>query len=393
MVGMTKRAAERVASVARAHCDAGRFASIEWVAHREGREILRGAAGMADPLNGVALPDKPIYRIYSMTKPVISAIAMMLVEEGRLRLYDPVAAWISAFAKPEILSADGSRAPATRSMIVEHLMTHRAGLSYGFLPDCPVAALYRQTDMRKTAKPLEDMIATIASMPLAFEPGSQWRYSVATDVLARVIEIVEGKPIRQVVAERVTGPLGLKDTGFTASDPARLLPMFGNGNLDEIMNFAPGPQTLTPANVSNVYPHDDPAFGRGGYGLFSTLDDYAVIAEFLGSGRSGEGDALLSRKAVELMWTNRIPPRLLPLFIGPLPLPGYGFSLAGRVMLDTGSGFWLTSPGEIGWSGAASTFFLIDPVEKVTVVVMSQYLGAKIPLADDMRNAIYAALD
>lgn len=393
MVGVRKQAAERVASVAKAHTDAGRFASIEWLVLREGREIMRGAAGMADPLNGVKLPEKPIYRIYSMTKPVISAIAMMLLEEGRLRLYDPVAAFIPTFSKPEILSPDGTRAPATRPVLVEHLMTHRAGLSYGFLPECPVGALYRETDLRRTSGPLEDMIATIAAMPLAFEPGSQWRYSVATDVLARVIEVVEGKPIGQIVAERVTGPMGLKDTAFTASDPARLMPMFGNGNLDEIMKFTPGPQTLTPADASPMYPHDKPEFGRGGYGLFSTLDDYGAIAEFLGSGRTHDGHVLLSRKAVELMWTNRIPPQQLPLYIGPIAMPGYGFTLAGRIMLDTGKGFWLTSPGEFGWSGAASTFFLIDPAEKVTAVVMSQYLGSKIPLADDMRNAIYAALD
>ena len=237
------------------------------------------------------------------------------------------------------------------------------------------------------------MIATIASLPLAFEPGTGWRYSVATDVLARVIEVVEGKPIRQVVAERVIDPLGLADTGFSVADPSRLMPMFGNGNLDDIMNFEPGPQKLVPTDVTDMYPCDDPEFGRGGYGLFSTIDDYMQIAEFLSSGRTADGNVLLSRKAVELMWTNRIPAAQMPLMIGPVALAGYGFTLAGRVMLDPGLGFWMTSPGEFGWSGAASTFFLVDPVEDVILVVMSQFLGSKIPLADDMRNAIFSALD
>lgn len=387
------RSAERVADVARRHCDAGAFASIEWLAVRDGREWLRGSVGMADPANGAPLPEKPIYRIYSMTKPVISSIAMMLVEEGLLRLYHPVAAYIPAFAKPQIVSKDGSLRSATRTMLVEHLMSHRSGLSYGFLLDCPAGKLYRESDLRKGAGSLEQMIATIASLPLASEPGEQWRYSVATDVLARIIEIITGKPIQQVVAERITGPLGLTDTGFRASDLSRLLPMFGNSNLDNLMDFPAGPQQLTPADVSEGYPADNPAFGRGGYGLFSTIDDYKVIAEYLATGRSPSGDVMLSRKAVELMWSNRVTPGQLPLAIGPAVMPGYGFSLAGRVMLDVGSGYWLTSPGECGWSGAASTFFLIDPKERVIALVMSQYLSSKVPLADDMRNAIYSVLD
>jgi CubicO group peptidase (beta-lactamase class C family) len=386
---------DRVRSVAERHCAEGRFASIEWRATRAGRKWLSGRAGMADPLNGIKLPAEPIYRIYSMTKPVVSAIALMLLEEGRLRLYDPVAEFVPAFAAPEILSPDGKRARARRPMLVEHLLTHRAGLTYGFLADCPVAALYRQTDLGRTARSLEDFVATVAALPLAFEPGTEWRYSVATDILARVIEAVEGKPITDVVKERVTGPLGLADTGFFVrrKQRHRILPMFGNGNLDAMMNYPPGPQTLVPAEVSAVYPADNPEFGRGGYGLFSTTRDYLEIARFLASGKSGGGGTLLSRKAVELMWINRIPPSQLPLTIGPIRLPGYGFSLAGRVMIDPGVAFGLTSFGEIGWSGAASTYFFVDPRERVIGVVMSQYVGSKVPLADDMRNAMLSMLE
>ena len=381
--------------VATQHCAIGNFASVEWLVVRDGRQWLRGRAGMADPHKSVALPDKPIYRLYSMTKPVISAIAMMLVEEGILHLYDPVSNWLPAFASPQIIGAGGRLTSAKKTMLVEHLFTHCSGLSYGFLRDCKAAVRYRMTRLRNTAGPLAGMIDEIAKLPLAFEPGSQWRYSVATDVLARIVEVALGKSIQAIVAERITSPLGLEDTGFMVPEASRnrLMPVFGNDNLDDLMVYPQGRQQLTPADVAATYPADDPDFGRGGYGMFSTLDDYRVIAEFLATGRSPSGEALLGRKTVDLIWTNRIAAELLPLKMDEFVIPGYGFSLAGRVMLDPGKAWGMTSPGECGWSGAASTWFMVDPREKLVAVVMSQYLGSKVSLADDMRNAIYAMLD
>jgi CubicO group peptidase (beta-lactamase class C family) len=341
------------------------------------------------------LAQKPIYRLYSMTKPVISAIAMMLVEEGRLRLYEPVAAYIPAFARPRVVHDDGTISPAARPMLVEHLFTHMAGLSYGFLRKCKVGEFYRKTDMAHSAAPLAQMIETIAAQPLAFEPGTGWRYSVGTDVLARIIEVITGKPIQQVMAERVIDPLGLHDTGYMVAQAARdrLVPAFGTQSFDEIMVFGEGQQQLTPVDVTDVYPEGDPNFGRGGYGLFSTIDDYRVIADFLGSGRTPGGDVMLGRKSVELMWTNRVPYSMMPLALDDTALPGFGYGLAGRVMIDPGKSWGLTSVGEFGWAGAATTWFFIDPREKLTGLVMSQYLGSKVPLADDMRNAIYSMVD
>jgi CubicO group peptidase (beta-lactamase class C family) len=389
------RRTERVAEVAARHVARGNFASVEWLALRDGREWLRGKVGLADPHSSKPLPENPIYRIYSMTKPVVSAIVMMLVEEGIVHLYDPVGAWIPAFSRPEVIHDDGTRSRARNNMLVEHLLTHTSGLSYGFLRKCKAAEFYRKTDLRRTAGPLEKMIETIAGLPLAFEPGAQWRYSVATDVLARIVEIATGKPIQTVFDERVAKPLGLVDTGYMVRPEARdrLMPVFGTVNLDDIMVFSSGPQQLTPADVSEVYPADRPDFGRGGYGLFSTIDEYALIAQFLATGRSPSGDPLLGRKTVEWMWTNRIDPGLLPLRYDDFAMPGFGFGLAGRVMIDTGKSWSLSSEGEFGWAGAASTWFMIDPREKIVAITMSQYLGSKFSLADDMRNAIYSLVE
>ncbi|MCB1465388.1 MAG: beta-lactamase family protein [Nitratireductor sp.] len=386
---------DRIEQAARRHVEAGSHAGIEWLVRLDGHDWLRGSVGLADPLAGTPMPEKPIYRLYSMTKPVISAIALMLVEEGRLHLYDPVAAFLPDFARMQVIDDDGTLHPARRMMLVEHLLTHRSGLTYGFLAGCAAAARYRETDLGRTHPPLPEFIDRIASLPLAFEPGAQWRYSVGTDVMGRIIEIVEGKPLQQVVAERIVAPLGLEDTGFCVppGKQDRLMPMFGNPDLDTLMVYPDGPQKLTPADVSSHYPVNDPAFARGGYGLYSTIEDYAKICELLKTGTDREGNVLLSRHMVRFMWTNRIPESQMPLAIGPLPLPGYGFSLAGRVMVDLARSVSMTGPGEYGWSGAASTFFWIDPAEDMIGVVMTQYLGSRLPLADDMRTAAYQALE
>ena len=389
-----KNRSDLIAATAQAHVDSGAFASIEWNVHRDGAEWQRGAVGMADPLNGVELPEDPIYRIYSMTKPVVSAIAMMLIEEGRLHLATPVSAYVKGFGGVEVLEKGQPPRRARTAMTVAHLMTHTSGISYGFLPDCPVAKLYREAGVRRSGKTLAEMVEAISTFPVAFEPGTQWRYSEATDVLARIIEIIEDKPLNQVMRERVTSPLGLADTGYMVREEARhcLMPMFGNANIDQLMRVAPGPQQLTPADVSDGYPADDPNFGRGGYGLFSTAREYMVVAKFLGSGLTPSGEPLLSRKAVELMWRNRVPDAMRPLAIGLIQLPGYGFSLAGRVMVEPGVANVFSSPGECGWSGAASTYLIIDPKEKLHAVFMAQYLGSKIRLAEVMQNAVYQAL-
>jgi CubicO group peptidase (beta-lactamase class C family) len=387
--------AQRARRVAERHVTEGRFASVEWLVMRDGREWQRGALGMADPHNGVALPEKPIYRIYSMTKPVVSALAMMLVEEGILHLYDPVAKWLPEFARMQIIGEDGALSPAKNLMLIENLMTHTAGLSYGFLQKCPAGAEYRKTNLRKTAGPLKDMIEIVATLPLAFEPGTNWRYSVATDVLARIVEVALGETIQHAVESRILSPLGLDDTGYSVAPAARdrIMPMFGNADLDTLMVYPAGPQKLTPADVSQIYPFDAPDFGRGGYGLFSTIDDYRIIADFLATGRTPSGEPLLGRKTLELMWTNRLPERMLPLRYDDILMPAYGFSLAGRVMIEPGKAWGLTSTGEHGWAGAAATWFMIDPKESLIAVVMTQYLGSKHSLADDMRNAIYSMLD
>jgi CubicO group peptidase (beta-lactamase class C family) len=386
---------DRIEAVAKAHIDAGFFSGIEWLVLRGGKTWAKGKLGMGDAPNGIPMPDSPIYRIYSMTKPMISALALMLVEQGKLRLFDPIAAYLPEFSEMSVLGENGKTGPTKGPIIVEHLLTHRAGFSYGFLSDCPVGNLYRKNHIIDAEPSLAEMVKNIAELPLAYEPGTEWRYSVATDVLARLVEVVAGKPLPEVLSEFLFDPIGMGDTGFMVEESQRhrIMAMFGNGDLDYIMDFDDKPQSLIPTDVSVQYPAGDPKFYRGGHGLFSTLDDYARLVPFLATGLAPNGERLLSRKMVELMLTNRIPPEQLPLRIGPINVAGYGFGLAGRVLIEPGAALGLTSIGESGWAGAASTYFWIDKSEDLTGIVMSQYLGSKLPLGDDIRSAVYQALD
>ncbi|MCP4070638.1 MAG: beta-lactamase family protein [Hyphomicrobiales bacterium] len=386
---------KRIDAIARNHVESGHFSGIEWLVVHKGNVWSKGRAGMADALNNIEMPSSPIYRVYSMTKPVISAIALMLMEEGKLRLFDPVAKFLPQLAAMEIIDDQGSARPVKTPILIEHLLTHRAGFSYGFLADCPVGRIYRKSRINDASLSLAGMVEIIAAMPLAFEPGSQWRYSVATDILARVIEIALDQPLPAILKERIFDPLDMGETGFSVpeSEQHRIMAVFGKSDLDYLMDFDDKPQTLIAADLTGQYPSNDPAFWRGGYGLFSTIDDYAKLTGFLASGETAQGDPLLSRKTMQLMWTNRIRDNQLPLCVGPVVLPGYGYGLAGRVMIDPGGSLGLTSMGEFGWAGAASTYFWIDREEDLIGITMAQYLGGKIPLGDDIRTAVYQALE
>ena len=205
---------DRIEQAARRHVEAGSHAGIEWLVRLDGHDWLRGSVGLADPLAGTPMPEKPIYRLYSMTKPVISAIALMLVEEGRLHLYDPVAAFLPDFARMQVIDDDGTLHPARRMMLVEHLLTHRSGLTYGFMMQSEVDALYRKEKIGRPDETLQEMARRLAKLPLECSPGDEWWYSHSTDVLGAIVEIVSGMELDQFFRERITGPLGMVDTDF-----------------------------------------------------------------------------------------------------------------------------------------------------------------------------------
>ena len=383
-----------ISHIAQKHVSSGEFSSIEWAVDHAGKALSRGAIGQSDALNSAPLVENPLYRIYSMTKPIVSVLALQMIEDGVLGLGHPIALYLPAAAKLKVL-VDGREQSVSKPVTIEHLLTHRAGFSYDFLPDCAVGVQYgKQRVAEDGGRTLAEMVDVILASPLAAEPGSEWRYSYSIDVLARVLEVVSGKTLQHLVAERLLDPCGMADTGFKiATDQHhRLMPMFGQKALGEPMSVITKPQRLYAMNVDAAHPSDSDTFARGGHGLYSTATDYMRFLPVLMSGKTDDGTTLLSAPMVEMMWQNRIPEAQRPLAVGINPLPGYGWNLFGRVMTDTGQALSLTAVGEGGWAGAASTYFWVDRDWQLSGVVMTQYLGATVPVGDFIRSAAYQAL-
>ena len=388
---------DRIGQAAKRYTDAKTFAGIEWLVERRGQEIARGHCGFSDAKAKQPIPQDALYRIYSMTKPVVSVMALILIEQGKLRLYDLLAQFNGAFGNMLVLLPSGQLQPAQRPITVEDLLTHRAGFTYEFITGCHIAPLYEKSKISSDGLcSLDEMMQRLADLPLAFQPGSQFRYSVATDALAHVLEKAAGRGIDELLKEYIFEPLGMTDTAYCVpkNKRSRLMPMYGVTDISEFAPLKPKPQALTPADVEEMYPSNRPGkFRRGGHGLFSTLDDYSKFARMLLNGKTSDGQSILSRKTIEMMRVNRIPLDQLPLTIGMNPLLGYGWGLGVRVMIDPGKSLSLTGDGELGWAGAASTYFWVDPKEELTGVIMSQYLGAQLPMNDDIRVAAYQMID
>ena len=386
---------ERIAGFAQSLVDEKLFPNIAWRVALGDSVISEGGVGFQDAKLTQPLHDDAIYRIYSMTKPLVAIAALQLIEENQLSLYRPVAHYIPGFTNNTILDKSGKQFPSKQPLLIEHLLTHRSGLAYDFLPDCPVAALYRDAQMVVDAsRSLGDLSHALSELPLSSEPGSQWQYSFSTDVLAHVLECVTGKSLYELLKERLFDPLNMQETAFFVKPDQqhRLLSLYGVRDIGQEAIFTTEPNRLELIDAERGYPSDSSTFERGGHGLFSTLADYYRFLQVVMDGTSESGEVLLSVPMVNMMWRNRIPQSQMPLAIGHSQMPGYGWNLFGRVMLDTGFAFNLSSDGEGGWSGAASTYFWVDRTMNFRGIVMSQYQGSTTPLGTEMQAMAYQAL-
>lgn len=375
------------------------FAGIAWSVDFQGQEVAAGCVGHADAQARQAVHTDTLYRLYSMTKPVVSVLCLQLIEAGRLRLDDPIARYLPAFATPSVMADDGTLQACARPLTVEDLLTHRAGLSYDFLPACPVAALYREAGLAADgSRSLQALCDTLAGLPLALHPGTRWYYSYGTDVLAALIERLLDRSLGEAMADWLFEPLAMSDTAFRVAEgqQARLSAMFGQRELGEVPRAADAiaapNNPLLPMDVEASYPSMQDDFARGGIGLFSTLADYRRFMQVLIDGRAADGRVLLSAPMLDLCWQNRLSDTQMPIRIGDKAFAGYGWNLTGRVMADTRQAMQLSSPGEGGWAGAASTWFWIDRRRQLHGLVMAQYLGSEVPLGPDMQALAYAAL-
>ncbi len=371
------------------------FAGVAWCVEHQGTVVEQGCAGFSDVQRQAMLQSDAIYRLYSMTKPVVSVACLQLIEAGLLRLSDPISHWIPAIGKQKVLHSDGRLLPLERPITVEDLLTHRAGYSYDFLPDCAVAEQYRQAQLvADGTRTLAELVQVLADCPLAWQPGTRWYYSYCTDVLAHVIECVCNATIGSCLHSSLFEPLGMGDTSFQVSpvNQHRLVSMYGQRELGLVPVITGHDNDLVAMNVDQSYPVNNEHFGRGGIGLYSTIDDYRAFMGVLMHGLSPTGEAMLSKPMLDMLWQNRLSVSQMPIDIGGNAYPGYGWGLTGRVMQDTGQAQFLTVNGEGGWAGAASTHFWVDRQNVFSGLVMAQYLGSNIPLGADVQALSYRLL-
>lgn len=367
------------------------FAGVEWRIDQGGKNIFAGKSGVQDLATNSEIPESALYRVYSMTKPIISVLALKLIEDGYLQLTSTLAEFDNRFSSMIVLNPDGHLAPADGLITVEHLLTHRAGFSYDFNIGCAVAPYYRQAELMENGyRDLGDIISILSELPLVFNPGSHWRYSVATDVLAYLLETVTQKTITELLRKYILNPLEMTDTNFTIEpeNQHRIMQVYGVRSLSELPALKRLPHDLSkPANLGRSHPLDYPEFRRGGYGLFSTISDYMKFANMLRDGKTIDGQVILSAGMWNLMHTTRVSFPNNTFRINDEPFCGYGWNLIGRVMENIGEAQYTTSLGEFGWSGAAATYFWVDPIRDVTGCLMTQYIGREVPIDGMMQTA------
>ncbi|HET6500168.1 MAG TPA: serine hydrolase domain-containing protein [Amycolatopsis sp.] len=381
------------------YLDDGLLTSWAAVIARDGRIVHATVHGQRDREAGLAADWNTRWRIYSMTKPITSVAAMVLLEEGAFTLTDPIARFLPEFAEPRVYlrgpASGPATVPATEPIRVWHLLSHTAGLTYGFHHVHPVDAMYRAGGFEWGIPASLDLAGACefwAAKPLLFEPGSEWNYSVATDVLGRLVEVVSGMPLDEFLRTRVLEPLGMVDTAFGAEEGEAL------DNLAALYAAQPGTKRALRNDGMGSAAHSRPKALSGGGGLVSTAADYHRFAQFLLRRGELDGVRLLSPRTVERMTTNHLPDGLdLDRFGRPVfaetRYDGVGFGLGFSVLLDPVKAKSPGSVGEFGWGGAASTSFFVDPRERITALFLTQLLPSSThPIRPYLTQLVYQAL-
>lgn len=392
MEGFSPERLARIGVLMGGHVQDGRLPGVTTLIARRGRIVHLETVGWADVEQRRPLSVDTIVRIYSMTKPITVVAALMLWEEGGFLLDDPIADYLPDLAGMHVLRGiEGSLpqlAPPRGPITIRHLMTHTSGMTYGvFGPEhAPGERLYAEAGLLRPDGTLAQMVAALGRLPLLFEPGSRWQYSVSIDVVGRLVEVLSGQTLDAFVRERILLPLGMTASGFCAPADAagRLATLYG------------------PARDGGIEPIDAPcgrdftrleALHSGGGGMVSTILDYARFAQMLLNGGALDGVRLLAPRTVALMASNHLPPEAGP--YGDPPHAGHDFGLGVRVLRDPGLAGHLDGAGSYGWSGLATTDFWVDPVNDVVGVFLTQFVPPPrvvVPATRQFRNLAYQAM-
>ncbi len=389
-VGLSSQRLGLITNLLKADIAAGKIPGAVLLIARQGKVAYFESLGQLDTATGAPMTRDAIFRIYSMSKPITSVVAMMLVEDGRLKLDDPVSLYLPEFAKMQVgvekADAAGKPAlelvPARRPITVQDLLRHTSGLTYGFFGPGLVKQAYNEANLFAGNPDLKEYSQRLAKLPLMYQPGSTWDYSVSTDVLGRVVEVASGKSLFQFEKERILEPLGMGDTTFYVTEPARQKRIAEP--LPNDRNFGVG------ADINN--PRVALPMESGGGGMVSTASDYARFLQMMLSGGSFEGKRYLSPATVRFMTSDHANAGagVTP---GPLYLPGagYGFGLGFAVRRGTGEAPYPAEAGEFNWGGAGGTYMWVDPKSEMLVVFMLQSPKWRVHYRSLLRNMIYAA--
>jgi CubicO group peptidase (beta-lactamase class C family) len=387
--GVSSLRLERLTQAMQRLVDNGELAGMVVLIARQGKLVYRKSFGMQDKAKGVPMAVDSIFRIYSMTKPVVAVAAMLLVEEGKLSLDEPISKYLPEFKdmKVGVESFDPSTGvqlfytvPAKRQITVQDLLRHTSGFTYGTTPKTQVQKLYAQAGVFSQKWTLESFCKEIAKLPLQYEPGTVWEYGHSFDVLGRVVEVASGQPLDKFLAERVFKPLKMVDTAFEVP-PAKQ---------NRLAQPQVDPQTGKVAELIDV---TQPAtLFAGGHGLASTASDYLRFAQMLANGGELEGVRILGPRTIAFMASDHVLGSGIERGSNWIPGNGYGFGLGFAVRRETGESTWPGSVGEFFWAGYAGTYFWVDPKEQLVPVYMSQEPNRRQHYRVLFRDLIYQSL-
>jgi CubicO group peptidase (beta-lactamase class C family) len=393
-VGMSSERLKRIAPMIQGHVDGKDFSGAVTLVARKGRVVHFETHGMADVDAKKAMAKDTLFRLASMTKPVTAVSILMLLEEGKLVLSDPVSKFVPEFKNPHVavwtLPNDPAGAglrlvPAAREITVQDLLTHTSGLANGF--EGPAGDYVRRANLPSGGS-LDERVKRAAKLPLNFQPGTQWEYSPSTgfDTLGRIVEILSGMTLDQFFKTRIFDPLGMKDTFFAvpANRAADVAVAYTKNDTGLVRPQAPAASSAARAAESS-----GPYFSGAG-GLTGSAADYLAFSQMLLNGGQLNGVRLLGRKTVELMTSDATGPLDLRNYAGDQVLKGYGFGLGVRVRRSTGENGWMGSVGDFGWAGALGTYFWIDPKEQLVGIVMIQTRNTRLRM--EYPNLVYQAI-
>ncbi len=380
-VGLSRVALQRLADVMSREIDAGRAPGVAMLVARHGKVAFSQSLGLLRP-GGPPMSADAIFRIYSMTKPIVSVAAMTLVEEGRLMISDPLEKYIPAFGKTMVGVENGDKldlAPAKRPITIQDLLRHTSGLTYGFTGVSQVQGIVKAAGLMGQERSLAEHVEALAALPLRYQPGEVWEYSLSTDVLGRVVEIISGRSLGEFLHERIFAPLAMNDTAFYAPDAKR-------DRLAQPFSF----DFLNAAGVDTIEARQPPRCEFGGGGLVSMIGDYARFLAMASGGGAFNGGRILGSRTLAYMASDHLGPHVVKNH--PLLWPGHGFGLGFAVRLDAGIAPTAGAVGEYFWGGMAGTVFWISPRDALFAILMVQAPEHREHFRLLFRNLVNAAI-